>query len=185
MKIIITERQLNQLIYEQGPMMIPMLSNTNVPKPNVNVSRGSSFDLNKGQGFAGKTPRTEVEDGGGYGCMRPDEDVVKDFFIEAKTWQGSVDETYMKKVINKIKDQYKTLSINPFIVLDTFGQIKTKPGMGYLLRNFNYNGKNLYQTFESDHRFPWAAVRKKLEDNGFRLSRYYPGCTDSDGRVHS
>lgn len=177
-----------KLIGEQGPI-IPMLSNTNVPKPNVNVSRGSSFDLSKGQSIAGRTPKREL-DGGGSSCLRTFNEMVKDFMTEAKFWKGSVDEAYMNKIIQKIIDGYKRVgytwwATNPSDVLNSFGKIKTKAGMGYLLRNFKYNGKNLYQTFETDHRFPWAVVAKILKDNGFYLSKYYAGCSEEDGRIHS
>lgn len=177
-----------KLVGEQGPI-IPMLSNTNVPRPNVNVSRGSSFDLSKGQSIAGRTPKREL-DGGDSGCLRTFQEMVKDFMSEAKFWKGSVDEAYMNKIIQKIIDGYKRIGpqwwfTNPSDVLNSFGKIKTKPGMGYLLRNFKYNGKNLYQTFEADHRFPWAVVAKTLTDNGFYLEKYYAGCREEDGKIHN
>ena len=185
MKIIrITERDLLQIvkkvIEEQGPI-VPMLSNTNVPKPRINLEKGASF--------SGKTPKSETE-GGDTGCLRTSQEMVKDFMSEAKFWKGGVDEEYMNKIIQKITDGYKRVgyywwTTNPSDVLNTFGKIKTEAGMGYLLRNFKYNGKNLYQTFETDHRFPWADVAKILLDNGFYLSKYYAGCREEDDRVHT
>ena len=181
-------RIVRRVIKEQG-LIMPMLGTTNAPKPNVNVSRGSSFDLSKGQNFTGKTPKSEIE-GGDSGCLRSFQAMVKDFMSEAKFWKGGVDEEYMNKIIQKITDGYKRVgyywwTTNPSDVLNTFGKIKTEAGMGYLLRNFKYNGKNLYQTFETDHRFPWAVVAKILLDNGFYLEKYYAGCREEDGRVHS
>lgn len=181
-RFIITEDEKKHIkgLYEQGPIT-PMLSNANTPRPSINLS--------KTQNFSGRPPKSEVE-GGDIGCMNTFMEQVKIFMTEAKFWKGSVDETYMNKIIKKMIDGYKHVGpqwwfSNPSDVLNTFGKIKTKAGMGYLLRNFKYNGKNLFQTFETDHRFPWSTVAKILLDNGFKLERYRVGCRREDGTTYN
>ena len=75
----------------------------------------------------------------------------------------------MKKIIDGLKkhlDNYwggSEVEINRLL-----SQVKTKAGMGYLVRNFKLNNKNLYDSLDSYHREPWftiAIILEKNEDN--------------------
>jgi hypothetical protein len=109
-------------------------------------------------------------------CKYTAQEQVKIFMSEAKSWKGSVDEKYLNNIISKMKDNIGSFfSGSRYEFLRLLGQIKTETGMGYLLRTFKLNNKNLYQTLESDYRVAWFEVRDVLKKN-FALSSGPLGC---------
>jgi hypothetical protein len=138
---------------------------------------GRGFDLSKSTKTpSGKTPGTEMDDGSFMECEYTNEEKIKYFFDEAKTWKGSVDEKYINLIIEKMKKElysYFTGNTNEFLRL--LSQIKTEPGMGYLIRTFKLNNKDLFNVLSSDHRFPWLSVVQVLKTN-FELPYGPSGC---------
>ena len=138
---------------------------------------GRGFDLSKSTKTpSGKTPGTEMDDNEFMDCEYTSEEKIKHFFDEAKNWKGSVDEKYMNSIIEKMKKElgsYFTGNTNEFLRL--LSQIKTEPGMGYLIRTFKLNNKDLFNTLSSDLRFPWISVVEALKRN-FELPFGPSGC---------
>ena len=138
---------------------------------------GRGFDLSKSTRTpSGKTPGTETDDGSFLDCEYTSEEKIKYFFDEAKNWKGYVDEKYMNSIIEKMKKElgsYFTGNTNEFLRL--LGQIKTKSGMGYLIRTFKLNNKNLFSILSTNYKFPWISVVQILKNN-FELPYGPSGC---------
>ena len=127
--------------------------------------------------WGGKTPRRLDDDGGGMSCEYTSEEKMRNFFINAKTFfKGSVDEKYMNSVIEKMKKELGSFwSGNPIEFLRLLGSIKTEAGIGYLIRTFKLNNKNLFTVLSEDHRFPWLSVYQTIKKN-FPVSQGPLGC---------
>jgi hypothetical protein len=138
---------------------------------------GRSFDLSKSTRVpSGKTPGTEMDDNEFMDCEYTSEEKIKYFFDEAKNWKGSVDEKYMDSIIEKMKKELGSyFTGNPKEFLRLIMQIKTTQGMGYLIRTFKLNNKDLFNTLSSDLRFPWISVVEALKRN-FELPFGPSGC---------
>jgi len=110
-------------------------------------------------------------------CKYSNQEKVKHFFINAKSWNGSVDKVFMDKIITKLKSNLGSyLSFNGDEILRLLSQIKTRSGMGYLVKNFKLDdGNNLYQALEKDKSFSWKDVINILEKN-FNLPYGPSGC---------
>ena len=139
-----------------------------VKPPRINVTKSTPW--------GGKTPRT-IDDDGGMPCEYTSEEKMRNFFINAKTFfKGGVDEKYMNLVIEKMKKELGSFwSGSPIEFLRLLGSIKTEAGIGYLLRTFKLNNKNLFTVLSEDHRFPWLSVVQAIKKN-FSVSNGPPGC---------
>ena len=127
---------------------------------------------------SGRTPKVEDGTDPDFNCKYLPYEKVKHFFDEAKTWNYSVDEVFMKKIIDGLKkhlDNYWGGGSGDLEIDRLLSQVKTKPGMGYLVRNFKLNNKNLYDSLDSYHRQPWFTIVSILEKN-FDLPYGPSGC---------
>jgi hypothetical protein len=140
-------RIVKQVLKEQGP--IGTVSRINLTKPTPS--------------FSGRPPRVEL-DGGDIGCEYTPEEKVRCFFQDAKTWTGGVDEKYMNDIIEKMKSSLSSLT-GDFEFLRLFGLIKSKAGMGYLVKNFKMNNKNLFVILSEDNTISWVQILFVLKNN--------------------
>ena len=130
------------------------------------VVKTSGMDVTKPTGPSGKTPQTLDDDGGLPDCEYMSEEKIRMFFIEAKQWKGGVDEKYMNSIIEKMKKELGSFwTGNTTEFLRLLGLIKTEAGIGYLLRTFKLNNKNLFTVLSEDHRFPWFSVVQVIKKN--------------------
>ena len=127
---------------------------------------------------SGRTPKVEDGVDSDLDCKFLPFEKVKHFFDEAKTWNYSVDEVFMKKIIDGLKkhlDDYWGGGSGDLEIDRLLSQVKTKPGMGYLVRNFKLNNKNLYDSLDSYYRPTWNSIVSILEKN-FDLPYGPSGC---------
>jgi hypothetical protein len=168
--IKLTESDLTRIVRRIIKEQTPLLSIGD----QVKVS-GRGFNLNKGGTPSGKSPRTTdgIEPDG---CEYSSEEKIREFFKDAKTWNGSVDEKYMNSIIEKMKKELGSFwTGEPREFLKLLGLIKTQAGMGYLVRTFKLDNKNLFTVLSEDHRFPWLSVVLVLK-NKFSLPYGPSGC---------
>ena len=153
-----------QVLKEQGP---------------IGLASRTSFDLVKSpSSYAGRTPKIEMDGGDNMSCERTPEEKAKCFFEMAKNWTGGVDEKYMNDIIKKMKVSLSSLTGN-FEFLRLLGLIKTKAGMGYLLKNFKMNNKNLFEVLSKNYTLLWIQILSVLKNNFKPQLDYcheYPGC---------
>lgn len=137
-----------------------------VLKEQVPIGLASSFDLVKTpSSYAGRTPRVEVDGGMSIGnCGSSHDEMVRCFFDKAKTWTGGVDEKYMNDIIKKMKVALSSLT-GDFEFLRLLGLIKSTAGMGYLVKNFKMNNKNLFVVLSEDKTLSWVQVLSVLRNN--------------------
>jgi hypothetical protein len=158
-------RIVKQVLKEQGPLGSASRINLTKPTPS----------------FSGRPPKVELEGGDG-GCEYSPEEKVRCFFKDAKTWTGGVDEKYMNDIIEKMKSSLSSLT-GDFEFLRLFGLIKSEAGMGYLVKNFKMNNKNLFVVLSEDKSISWIQILFVLKNNFSGQLSSCHGPSGCDGRL--
>ena len=134
------------------------------------VAARTGFNLSKGGGGgkvgSGRSGRTELEDGGfSSDTVAPNitssEEKIQKLFKTARTWQSSKsDWQSVKSIALAMRDEMSGIGSGD--TLQFLKKIKTKPQLAAIVKNFVFNGDDLYDWLDSEYSISWDSVVKAL-----------------------
>jgi hypothetical protein len=140
MKIIISERQL-KLISEQ---LLPWLgTGADVASSGIDINWERAVNSNQGR-------------------VLSSQERVERLFNDAKKWTSTPqDWNSIKNVGSQMYTALNGAGSGNFLTL--LSQINTKNKLAALVKNWNYDGYNLYQWLEDEYTITWGDILKVLE----------------------
>lgn len=139
MKIIISEQQYKALKEQLGGLL-------NMPET--------------GQEVTGSLGQKDA----GYTIKYSDSEKVKNLFDLARTWSSSPQD--WKNITSIAQQMHKQLSgIGSGSFLTELSKIKTTQQLAALIKNWSYNGQNLYTWISSEYGIGWDQIISTLRKN--------------------
>ena len=140
---------------------LPALSTTGAAaRTGFNLSKGSG----NGRASGGRFGTPETDDGivniGSLGRYSSKEKIQK-LFDTARTWKSTTsDWQSIKSIAYAIRDEMSGGGYGD--TLQFLKKIKTKPQLAALVKNFSFNGDDLYDWLSAEYLMSWDSVVKAL-----------------------